>query len=124
MGETLDNKVEAAGEDVVKEGVVTVEEEEEEEEEVMVEEEEEGLTMTGGVVTVTDFQEVVDVSATDMKGDETIDMKGGETIDMMTEDMAVVDVLTVVDQDPPEILPQEDSQETMTGRHWLICSVS
>ena len=114
MGETLDNKVEAAGEDVVKEGVVTVEEEEEE---VMVEEEEEG------VVTVTDFQEVVDVSATDMKGDETIDMKGGETIDMMTEDMAVVDVLTVVDQDPPEILPQEDSQETMTGRHWLICSV-
>ena len=64
MGETLDNKVEAAGEDVVKEGVVTVEEEEE----VMVEEEEEG------VVTVTDFQEVVDVSATDMKRDETIDM--------------------------------------------------
>ena len=106
MEETLDNKAEVAGEDVEEEGVVTAEEEVtvEEEEEVMVE----VVTMIGGVVTMTGLQEAVDASATDMKGEEIIDT--------MMEGMVVADVLTVADQGPPEILPQEDSQEIMTGK--------
>lgn len=114
MEETLDNKAEVAGEDVEEEGVVTAEEEVMvEEEEVTVEEE--VVTMIGGVVTMTGLQEAVDASATDMKGEEIIDT--------MMEGMVVADVLTVADQGPPEILPQEDSREIMIGKDCWTCIV-